>query len=59
MIGPHGGKGGTVKIENFTDHIPVSLLSVLCHSHEASAHIAYDETAQQVQNWSGGEESIL
>ena len=21
-IGPHGGKGGTVKIDNFTDHIP-------------------------------------
>ena len=26
MIGPHGGKAGTVKIENFTDHIPVSIL---------------------------------
>lgn len=24
MIGPHGGKAGTVKIDNFTDHIPVS-----------------------------------
>jgi len=22
MIGPHGGKAGTVKIDNFTDHIP-------------------------------------
>ena len=22
IIGPHGGKGGSVKIDNFTDHIP-------------------------------------
>lgn len=59
MIGPHGGKGGTVKIENFTDHIPVSLLSVPCQSHEASALIAYDEIAQQGQDWPDKEESIL
>ena len=22
MIGPQGGKGGSVKIDNFTDHVP-------------------------------------
>lgn len=22
IIGPHGGKGGTVKVDNFTDHLP-------------------------------------
>ena len=38
MIGPHAGKGGTVKIDNFTDH----LLQVLDHP-DSDVPIPYTE----------------
>ena len=51
MIGPHGGKGGTVKIDNFTDHIPVRFfllsLPLPAKAFELSIQIAISKPIDQ------------